>query len=210
MTKIRTLLLITMLPAVLLATLCYMWSVGVSSVSASNAQISRATALLEDTDDEGRSRFHGLVIARPDDGLGEWIIVGGNGVTRTVVVDGQTQLDDGILSPGDWVRVEAKRQGDGALQATRIRLDDREAGELVLRLASDVLSSTIASRYQLTARATLLASGRIYLFNTPQEGDDIEGLIEELQDDPDIVWAEPNYVGRVRGRPLQNLALGWS
>ncbi|MCB0060737.1 MAG: S8 family serine peptidase, partial [Caldilineaceae bacterium] len=89
-------------------------------------------------------------------------------------------------------------QEDETFTATRVRNDTHELSEVVVRLATDVVSATVAARYDLTAAKTLLASGNIYLFTTDE--DEEETIARRLAADPDILWAELNFTGGIPER----------
>lgn len=137
----------------------------------------------------------GVLLSVPLGGLGLWVIRPTGEQTQTVLVLDLQILEDGVLPTGAWVYANVVVQVGGLRVATYLRLDDYEPGQVVARLETGVLSSTIASRYQITPKSTVLASGRIYLFTTPQPDEDVEALVQQMQNDPDIVWAELNYLG---------------
>jgi subtilisin family serine protease len=149
----------------------------------------------EEADHGDEARVKGILISRPPNGPGEWQIQSARQMTITVVVDSNTRLDDGTPSPGSWLEVRGQWQSDNRLLATRVRLDDHELSEVIVRLRTGVPSATVASRYGLTGRATLLASANIYLFATGE--DEEEQLPPQMQGDPDVLWAELNYVGGI-------------
>jgi thermitase len=147
----------------------------------------------------------GLLLSAPASGaIGEWVIQSEQTLTRTLVSDANTRMDKGIPAVGAWVEAKYIEQTDGTLLATRLRPDDYEAGEVVVRLATGVSSATINSRYQLIPLRTLLLSGHIYLFATEDDDEDVEALTTQLNNDGDVVWAELNYVGGVpEGNPYK-------
>ncbi len=149
--------------------------------------------------DGNEMEIKGMVESRPlpTTGIGPWVIQTGQGVTQTVVADAATRFDRGIPQVGQRVEAKAVSQPDGSLRATRLRPDEFENGQVVARLATGVLSSTVAARYNLTPQSTLLASADIYLFDTANVDDDVQNLTGLLNSDPDILWAELNYVGGI-------------
>lgn len=158
-------------------------------------------------DDDNEERVRGLLIAAPVDGLGPWLIQVSATVTVTVVANQQTRLDDGVPLPGMWVRADVLLQDDGSRLAERIRLDDAESDEMVVRLADAAALNAITRTFGLTLRETLLSSAYIYLLGTADD-DDLDDLLEELQDDERVIWAELNYVGGVtEGDPYKTW--GW-
>ncbi|GIV79860.1 MAG: alkaline serine protease [Litorilinea sp.] len=98
--------------------------------------------------------------------------------------------------PGIWVEIRGTLLPDSTVLASRIRMDEYEAGEVVVRLQPDAISSTVANRYGLVARSTLLADAHIYLLASPDDENEVS-LVDLLRQDPDVVWAELNYVNSV-------------
>lgn len=145
------------------------------------------------------TEIKGMVESRPltTTGIGPWVIQIGQGLTETVVADAATRFDRGIPQVGQRVEAKAVSQPNGTLRATRLRPDDFENGQVVARLATGVLSATVAARYNLTPQSILLASADIYLFGTANVDDDVQNLTGLLNSDPDILWAELNYVGGI-------------
>jgi thermitase len=141
-------------------------------------------------------RLLGRVRSVPLLGLGYWGIQTDLHNTRLVLVLDQAVLPDGVLPVGSWVRANATINLLGVMVATKIELDDYEPGQVVVRLAPGVAPTVIAVRYNLTNRETVLLSGNIHLYTTPSPNDDIEWLIDQMENDSDIVWAEPNFIGR--------------
>ena len=144
---------------------------------------------------EDPSSWTGLVLLKPANGVGTWLIQTETAVTQTVTADNATRFDKGLPSEGDWVEVEGTLQPDKTILASRIRPDEYQAGEVVVRLAPNAISSTVASKYNLVPKSTLLSSGHIYLFGT--QGDDETPVVQDMQNDPDVVWAELNYVNSI-------------
>ncbi len=142
------------------------------------------------TDDE----VEGRVLDRPatSDGIGLWQIQTQLFVTQTVIADASTEFDKGVPDIGEWVEAKGLRQPDGSILATRLRPDEYEDGDLIVWLEPGVSATTIETRYNVEAKSSLLASANIYLFST--EDADESDLISQLLADPDVVWAELNYV----------------
>lgn len=141
-------------------------------------------------DDPDADEVDGRLVSRPDDGIGVWTIECAVQATCAVTVTVATRLDDGVPPVGVWVEAKGVAQSGGLL-AERVRVDDYEEQELVVRLNSGVISSTFALRHDLTAKSSLLASANIYLFMTD---DDEEDGIDEVRSDPDVLWVEFNFV----------------
>jgi thermitase len=139
--------------------------------------------------------LRGLLNTVPLLGIGYWGIQTNLQETRLVLVLDLNILNDGPLPIGSWVRAKARLNLLGIVLATQIELDDYEPGQVVVRLANGVSPATIASRYNLTLRETLLTSGNIHLFTTPSPNDDVQWLISRMAVDGDITWAELNYIG---------------
>ena len=149
----------------------------------------------------------GLVLVAPPAGIGQWIIQPSQGLTQTVVTDGATTFDHGMPAVGQWMEIKATSRSDRSFLAKRLRPDDFETNEVVVRLVTSVVSSTIASRYDLVPQSTLLASGHIYLFTTRDGGE--QDSIRQMAHDPDVIWAELNYVGRIpTGNPARTFRWG--
>jgi len=149
----------------------------------------------EDDDEENHQELQGILLSVPANGIGVWVIQTGLTVTIEIVADGITLLDDGIPSVGHWLEVHGEWNVDNRFVATRIRKDSHKISEVIVRLARDVVSSTIASRYELVPQDTLLLSGNIHLFST--EEDEEKNVVAQLTSDPDVLWAELNYVGGI-------------
>ncbi|MEZ4730285.1 MAG: S8 family serine peptidase [Caldilineaceae bacterium] len=150
----------------------------------------------EETEENGESRLKGILLTAPTDGIGDWIIQVGATVTYTVIANNGTRLDDGVPTTGAWLEVRGQWQLDGSLLATRIRLDNHELNQVIVRLANGVLSSTIASQYNLVPLQTLLASGNIHLFQTGEDRE--KAVVNQLKaNSAQVVWAELNYAGGI-------------
>lgn len=149
--------------------------------------------------DGNEMEIKGMVESRPlpTTGIGPWVIQVDRGLTQTVVADAATRFDRGVPQVGQRVEAKTVSQLDGSLRATRLRPDEFEDGQVVARLAAGVLSATVAARYDLTPQSTLLASADIYLFGTANVDDDVQNLTGLLNADPDVLWAELNYVGGI-------------
>ncbi len=140
----------------------------------------------------------GLLLAVPasPDGIGAWVIQSSTTQTYTIIVQASTLLEDGVPAPDSWVEAEGWWQPDGTFFATEVWLDDYEVNQVVVRLASNVLSTTIASEYELIPLRTLLASGNIHLFQTADDQE--ETIVAQLSaNSVQVIWAELNYVGGI-------------
>jgi hypothetical protein len=80
--------------------------------------------------------IRGIVRKLPLSGLlGNWLIQASLNVTRTVIVLNLGVLEDQDILPGTWVRADATINLLGITVATRIRIDDYEPDQVVVRLA---------------------------------------------------------------------------
>lgn len=143
-------------------------------------------------------RLKGVLLRVPDNaaGIGVWVIQGRAHVTYTVVVNSVTRLDNGVPALGNWLEVRGQWQQDNSFLAKRIRTDDHVVNQVIVRLATGVVSTTIASQYGLLPLQTLLASGNIHLMQT---GEDQESaILDQLRADTSrVIWAELNYAGGI-------------
>ncbi|RIK45111.1 MAG: hypothetical protein DCC55_00200 [Chloroflexi bacterium] len=156
-----------------------------------------------------RQVIRGLLLSAPANGIGHWVIQTSDQRIHEVRVRNEKPLADGVLPAASWVYADVQVQGHNKLFATQIRLDSYQPGEVVVRLASDSLSSTIASRYDLMLNSTLLTSGYIYRFSTHDPRVDVVKLVERMASDSDIIWAELNYINSTfRGSPYRTW--GWA
>jgi thermitase len=122
-----------------------------------------------------------------------------------VAVSAQTRVDYGVPDVNEWVEIRGRlRDAESCtVDATRLRPDEFRGGEIVVRLtSSDIVSQTVASDYGMLARSTLLESGSIYLFTVVDEealdeDDGEQGIVDLLQADSRVAWAEFNYVNSV-------------
>lgn len=147
--------------------------------------------------------IRGLLLSIPQGLIGEWEVRTGHEQSEKLLVVDLSLLDGNLLqllqgglpASNTWVYAKVQLQVGGIGLVTQIRLDNYEPGEVAARLETDVLSSTIASRYNLTPKSTLLRSGNIHLFTTSEEDDSLKALVQAMSEDDDIAWAELNYRG---------------
>lgn len=151
---------------------------------------------IQDGDDE--DNVEGILLSAPTDGIGTWVIQTGLTQTIGVEVSTGTRLDDGVPPIGNWLEVRGDWQDNGKFTATRVREDTHEINEVIVRLRPDVISTTVASRYELDAVDTLLASAHIYRFTTDE--DEEEDTVERLMADEDVIWAELNFTNGIPER----------
>ena len=151
-------------------------------------------------DDGGEGPEHqlaGFLRARPAaPAFGEWQLETAINQLVTVIVTTTTRLDDGLPDVGMWVEVQTMPLPGGELLATRVRPDEFEDQQVVVRLVSGVISTTVAEKYGFTPLDTLLGSANIVLLSAD---DDEETSLQALRHDPDVQWAEVNYVNSIPG-----------
>lgn len=149
---------------------------------------------------DGDAEVEGWLLSRPDDGIGEWQVQKESDKIVTVLVDENTRWNGSVPPIDIWVKAKGTRQPNGSILASRIRVEDYEENEIVVRLKDNgVLSSTVAARHGFIAVETLLQSGGIYLFRSTNSDSEIEHILDQIKADPDVVWAEPNYEGSAPG-----------
>ena len=170
-----------------------------------------------DDDDDGgedgrrkRDEIVGVVIAGPSGWIGNWQIVVASRTTLTVTVTAETEIDDFDTFPsvGQWVEVRGTQQPDGSVLAKRLRPNEFESGEVIVRLASSEAITDVLDRYDLGKVDTLLASANIYLL---AGDDDIQedNVLQEMARDPAVQWADLNYVSEVPADPEGNPYRTW-
>jgi subtilisin family serine protease len=152
--------------------------------------------------------YEGVVLLRPEaaDGVGEWSILTEYETTLAFVATAETRIDTPVPAVGDWIEVEGQPGPDGVFQATRIKPDDYEASEVVVRLATGVAPEGFAARHGMSLGSAVLASGDIYLFRLDDELEDARNVIQTLSQDADAIWAELNFVG---GAPVGDPYRTW-
>ncbi len=130
---------------------------------------------------------------------GEWVIDVGATQQVTLVLSASTEVrkfGNRLPAPGDWLEAEGSPLPDGRVEARRVRPDDFEANQVVVRLkATDDpvgLAQALASSHDMTVSA-VLPSANIFLLTTQ---DDEETEAVRLFNDPRVEWAEINWVSR--------------
>src|SRR5690606_25958339 len=94
----------------------------------------------DDDDDDPRNRkWEGAIVSLPASSqmTGTWVLSIDENRQLTVTATADTRFrPEGrhYYHVGQWVEVKGHRQPDGSLVAERIRVDDYEAGEIVVRL----------------------------------------------------------------------------
>lgn len=168
----------------------------------------------EDSGRRKRDEIVGVVVAvpssSPDGYQGAWRIVVGSRTVVTVVVDAQTEIEDFTAPPGvgAWVEVRGTPQPNGSVLARRLRPNEFESGEVVVRLAASDAITGVQQRYDLELVDTLLASANIYLLASDEDIQE-DDILAEMRRDRSIKWAELNYVSEVPSDPEGNPYRTW-
>jgi subtilisin family serine protease len=165
----------------------------------------------DDSDDDGggdddgdddrsgyRGEWEGMLEKVPPALIGEWSIALGANKHLTFTTTQDTHFIPKLpaeFTLGRWVEVKIIRQRDGTLVVERVRIDEHEMGEIVVRLESAAISGTIASKYNLVLTSTLLYQANIYLFATKAE-DELR-VAAQIAEEDGVIWAEVNYVNSV-------------
>jgi thermitase len=192
--------LLVALGAGLLATLLLIGGVqasGPSSVQATMSPLLSTTA--HDgggDDDEDEHEIHGQLLSDVTAFVGEWVLVIDNAQQITVVLTVSTEVQkfkNQLPVPGDWLEAEGRVLPDGRLEARKVRPDDFEANQVIVRLKAGADPAALAASYEMTMSA-VLSSANIFLFTTT---DDEESEAGALSTDPRVEWAEINWVSRV-------------
>ena len=139
----------------------------------------------------------------------EWVIQTLTG-EESVIVSAQTIFSP--RRPALYERVGVWGYADESdFIALEITLDTFEVGEVIVRLATGVISETIASRYDLVAESTVLASGGIYRFASYNpRAEYMDRLINNMLGDNDILWAERNFVSSLPVEGDRYKSWAWS
>lgn len=154
----------------------------------------------------GGYETHGRVAARPGnpDGIGVWQLTVDRSGSLTVTTTAQTRFFHGVPAVGQWVEVKGRLQSDGSLLAERMRVDEFEADEVIVRLRPGVVPAQLTSRRPLTLAQSILAATNIHLFASATDGEVEQELVQQiLSQDRDLVeWAELNFAGGIpEGNP---------
>lgn len=134
-----------------------------------------------------------------DGGTEAWIIETLDIILPVLITD-DTTFVDGRPSQNDRVSIWGYKDYSG-FHAVEVAADQYETGQIIVRLHTDTISQTIASRYDLFADSAVLKSGGIYKFVSfnPRE-QHVQRVINQMGDDEDILWAERNAVA---GLPVE-------
>lgn len=154
----------------------------------------------------GGYETHGLVTVRPAgaDGVGVWQLEIDQSGPLTVTATAQTRFVHGIPQVGQWVEVKGQLQTDGSLRAERMRVDEFEADEVIVRLRPGIVPAQLTSRRPLTLVHSILSETNIHLFASATDGEVEQELVQQMltQDKDLVVWAELNFAGGIpEGNP---------
>lgn len=147
---------------------------------------------------DGEERWEGTIVSFPPTLIGIWTIAIGEDEQISVVATAETRFDPEratAFALGSWVEVRANKDDGGNFIAERIRVDEYEDGELIVRLQDASYLDAIVNEFDVTLTSTVLSSANIYLFTT-DEGVERE-LVEEIAESPGVIWAEVNFVNSV-------------
>jgi len=144
--------------------------------------------------------------------IGEWLVTLDDHTSITVVLTPKTDVrkfKKRLPEPGTWLKAEGILLPDGRLDAKRVRPDDSEPNQVVVRLKPsadpNATVQALATEYEMSVRA-VLTSANIYLFITRE---DEEEKITHLLSDDRVWWAELNRVSRVpTGSPYRTWKWG--
>lgn len=144
--------------------------------------------------------------------LGDWVVEAGNGETITVVLTANTEVKrfgGQLPSPGQWLKAEGVYLPDGRFEAQKIRPDNSEANQVIVRLKPGAdperTVTALAEEYEMRVES-VLQSANIYLFTTVEDEED---EVNSLLTDERIAWAELNRVSRVpTGSPYRTWKWG--
>ena len=208
---LRHLLLLIILTSGLFLPTADSWAASAPSQQSKQLDPVAFNTLNSETAVDAKETITGLIVSKPLLGiLGTWVIQNGAGALINLSVNLGTLLK-GNLEVGSWVRVESQLNLLGIRVALSIVLDQYNPGQVVMRLADGVLPAVVALRYGLTLQGllALLGIGEIYVGLTPTLDANIIQLVQQLNNDPDIVWAEPVYVyGIPQGHPYKTWRWG--
>lgn len=173
-------------------------AVKIQAVSASNCGDDSGQGGEGDGEDSSRREWEGTIDSFPPLLVGTWVVIVGESKKLTFTTNLATRFDPNLpisYAVGRWVEVKGTRQPDGTFVAERVRVDDYEMGEIVVRLESAAISNTIANKYGLVLTSTLLSRANIYLYETTNE--DEQQLVENISHEDGVIWAEVNFVNGV-------------
>lgn len=182
------------------------WRMQTDEVSADTVAINDGSIESNDLPEQSVFALSGEIIGGAADTAGEqwWTVRDGANIYR-VRSDSQTVFTPGQPQLGTYVHLLAVEQlADESLLVLEMSEDTFTAGELVVRLQPAVAATTIAERYELIPESTALAIVNIYRFKSPNPTIRyLAMLLNQLQVDPDVLWAELNFKGElpIEGHP---------
>ena len=147
-------------------------------------------------EDANKREVHGQLLTSVTAFTGEWVLIIDNAEQITVVLTANTDVrkfKNQLPVPGDWLEAEGRVLADGRLEAKKVRPDEFEANEVIVRLKAGADPAALAASYEMTVSA-VLSSANIFLFTTKE---DEENEVGALSADPRVDWAEINWVSRV-------------
>jgi subtilisin family serine protease len=167
----------------------------------------------DDGDDDGDDdisprtvEVRGEVITVPVGFEGDWIIATGKQTTQTVRVDAKTDIRkfEGVLPvPSDYIEARGTLLADNVLLARRIRPDNVEAEQLVVRLSPEADLAVFVEKYDLEIIQEMPLTADTYLFRTTGDEKLVRG---QIISDPWTIWAEFNFVSHI---PIGNPYRTW-
>lgn len=150
-------------------------------------------------DDDNERKVFGWLANTVTGFSGDWVLAIDDREVITVLVTAQTDVrkfGGNLPAPGDWLEAEGEILPDGRIDATRVRPDDFEANQVIVRLEPTgdpgAVAQDLALAYDMTV-STVLPSADIYLFTTE---DDEESEVANLLTDEAVAWAEINWISR--------------
>ncbi|MEZ4836228.1 MAG: S8 family serine peptidase [Caldilineaceae bacterium] len=87
--------------------------------------------------------------------------------------------------------------GDGSIVATKLRSDEFRANQVIVRLDGAISADELAENYDLEVQDRVLESANIYLLVGSDTAASEQAILNHLQRDEHVVWAELNYVAGV-------------
>ena len=191
----RAAYLLVALGAGVLAVLLLVFSVQVVGAAPATPAPAHDGGGEHDEDDE----LYGQLLLPVTAFVGEWVLAIDGTRQITIVLSAATEVrkfGDRLPAPGAWLEAEGVFLPDGRLEAQRVRPDDFEANEVIVRLKPTddpaARAQELASQHEMTVSA-VLPSANIFLFTTT---DDEENEVSKLTSHPSVEWAEINWVSR--------------
>lgn len=153
----------------------------------------------EPDDDDEEHELYGFVKSMPSEGfIGTWEVCTSLEFTDCTdfeaTPDTEFEEDDGALQVGTYVKVEYYVLS-GVNYATEIETEDYyEPDQMIAHLKPGVNIEDIHHDYETWTVGLLLE--RVYLLGL-EPGSDVLETVAQMKNDPRIVYAEPNLIGRV-------------